>query len=489
MTTHDEAPHGGSGSDDPTILPWARQRRIRAVVFDTNAFGPLPDLAQLEHRATDLHRIGIEIWIPEPVAWEWAEHLSTRWTELAAKVRSLHADLSRGRLPVPDPAEWQPPGVEQVVDHFLEGLRSLANVRLIPLSPDNARAAVRDQVLLLPPAKTKGRDVKTGASDSGWLRDVIAAAGSVEHLVFVTTDADVRRACDAWGQPEAITCKVPDLPLMFNDAADDDGAAARAIARHLVATTRDQDGDDIILDIPSLNVSLDSAAAVDMRRPARITTAEIVGITEFAGLSNTKVLRPIGSPPGDGDGTPSGTGRAVTTAHLVTEANAAGPALDAPDEIVQLHRWPVLVTARLEVSLEDGAVKQLYPVGTAAAVVPTSRFETADEALVLLKDALTAVPGLDIPDEWPEGPRAQPLEIEISGTDTSLTLDFDSMFGEWTLEITVDTGINEHRAVLRCQPDPDARTTSGTLIYPEYYIQLDDGDSWRASPDGRPRLG
>ncbi|MFI6086044.1 hypothetical protein ACIBBB_34755 [Streptomyces sp. NPDC051217] len=82
-------------------------------------------------------------------------------------------------------------------------VRSLApSVRIIALDGDLAVEALRDQVQIRPPAKKKS-DVKTGAADSAWIRQVLRAADNdIDSFVIVGADADVYEAFKGWNRPK-----------------------------------------------------------------------------------------------------------------------------------------------------------------------------------------------------------------------------------------------------------------------------------------------
>ena len=72
---------------------------LRAVVFDANAFGHgRPDLVFLEDLGRRLHTIDIETWVPEPVAWEWAQHLADDWEKIQTATAEERKQLRRARL-------------------------------------------------------------------------------------------------------------------------------------------------------------------------------------------------------------------------------------------------------------------------------------------------------------------------------------------------------------------------------------------------------
>jgi hypothetical protein len=84
-------PAKSASSTPPADLRLSLEVRgsLRAVVFDANAFGHgRPDLAFLEDLARRLHTIGIETWVPEPVAWEWAQHLAEECSFSASSIKT-----------------------------------------------------------------------------------------------------------------------------------------------------------------------------------------------------------------------------------------------------------------------------------------------------------------------------------------------------------------------------------------------------------------
>jgi hypothetical protein len=82
------------------LLPAAERKRIRAVVVDANAYGRVgPNLESLADLARHLSAIHVAMWIPEPVAWEWAEHLTREWRVARAAVRDATGHLRSAGLP------------------------------------------------------------------------------------------------------------------------------------------------------------------------------------------------------------------------------------------------------------------------------------------------------------------------------------------------------------------------------------------------------
>ncbi|MFB6514151.1 hypothetical protein ACFCW4_06805 [Streptomyces virginiae] len=183
-------------------LPESVRHGLRAIVFDTNSFprGGL-DLELLRVWGNRAGEEGFEVWVPEPVLWELVEHASSSWEAWRASTNQARKAMQAAGLDVP--AEG-PYSTREEVMAAVEGLlRSLApSVRILELDGDLAVAALRDQVQIRPPAKKKS-DVKTGAADSAWLRQVLRTADNkVGSFVIVGADADVYQAFSSWGLPK-----------------------------------------------------------------------------------------------------------------------------------------------------------------------------------------------------------------------------------------------------------------------------------------------
>jgi len=83
----------------------------------------------------------------------------------------------------------------------------------------------------LAPGRRK-EGVKTGASDSAWLRDVLdRAEGDVARLLFVSEDNDLRAALAAWQYAEPLTRSLKDLLATLFVVTVDSGAATPVLLR------------------------------------------------------------------------------------------------------------------------------------------------------------------------------------------------------------------------------------------------------------------
>lgn len=182
--------------------PPAWVEKIRAIGIDTNAIGrgeynesQLRELA----RQSNEHG-GIELWIAEPVVWEWAEHLHRTRTEFNKQRTNLKG---AGIEVAAQPAEL----LESLkfVEQAVLGLGE--NVKIVPIGPV-AVEALKDQVLVRDPGERvlrnpgakSSRHLKTGAADSAIYRAYNHHAHKKsDQYVVLSNDKDVERAHKAWG--------------------------------------------------------------------------------------------------------------------------------------------------------------------------------------------------------------------------------------------------------------------------------------------------
>ncbi|QSZ47922.1 hypothetical protein [Arthrobacter sp. D5-1] len=179
--------------------------KVRAIGIDTNAVGKgsfnLAQLKGLSHKAQQ--HGAMEIWIAEPVIWEWADHLREDWVSLN-KVRS---NLKAAGIEM----AAQPTDVNEALEFVLSGVHGLGeHVKVIPIEPVVVEA-MKDQILVRAPgervtrdgraAKTKhDKSVKTGAADSAIFRAYHHHAGNRgETYVILGGDSDLAKAHEEWG--------------------------------------------------------------------------------------------------------------------------------------------------------------------------------------------------------------------------------------------------------------------------------------------------
>ena len=82
----------------------APEKKIEAIVFDTNAFGRGQlNVAFLRRWVRDAQAAGLEVWIPEPAIWEFAAHLGEVIDDLGARLTSAGEVIGRAGLSPPSP--------------------------------------------------------------------------------------------------------------------------------------------------------------------------------------------------------------------------------------------------------------------------------------------------------------------------------------------------------------------------------------------------
>jgi len=185
-------------SDNPLL-----HDNLRAIVLDTNAMGggslnmnTLRELPKITTKFPDL-----KIWIPEPVIWEWATHAQQTYTDAVIAARSATRKLAQAGIDsgLIIPSEKKPLDGQAQVITSLESLVSPFQILRLLDHPEVAVNALRDQILLTPPAKIKS-GVKTGAADIASLRLAQAEADD-NGIVYavVSSDGDIHRALQQWG--------------------------------------------------------------------------------------------------------------------------------------------------------------------------------------------------------------------------------------------------------------------------------------------------
>lgn len=178
---------------------------LYAVVLDTNAMpNGIFSAAHLHELADILTALAhpAELWIPEPVLWEWAEHRHSSRAAAAKRLSEAQSAAFRcGLLPERCPPIPDVPTVEVVLSEIWRDCKYKDNIRVVELStsPDVAIAGMRDQILQLGVGRRKsagdGKRVKTGAADSATFRLIAECARGIglENIILVSNDADARQ--------------------------------------------------------------------------------------------------------------------------------------------------------------------------------------------------------------------------------------------------------------------------------------------------------
>lgn len=189
---------------------------LRAIVLDANAMGggslnlrTLRELPKITAKIPDL-----EIWIPEPVIWEWASHAQQTYTDAVIAARSATRRLAQAGVNsgLNVPSDDKRLDVQAQVITALESLSSPFRILRLVDHPEVAVDALRDQVLLTPPAKRRS-GVKTGAADIASLR--LAEAEAEDRgiaYVVVSSDGDIHTALQQWGISDVVV--FPNLKVL-----------------------------------------------------------------------------------------------------------------------------------------------------------------------------------------------------------------------------------------------------------------------------------
>lgn len=196
----------GRNQPEPVDLP----EHLVAIGLDTNCMGEgrvritsVQELAELIGDQ-DLH---IEIWIPEPVIWEWAEHLHGEFINAQAQYSAAWETLKQGGFAMPpELAEAGPADVQDVVERLTQSLEEVDDVRILSLElhPEIARLALRDQTLQTGVGRRKS-SVKTGAADSASFRLLDAAKARLAGETAMAVVSGDRDAKERYGSSPDVT--------------------------------------------------------------------------------------------------------------------------------------------------------------------------------------------------------------------------------------------------------------------------------------------
>ncbi|GAA3372131.1 hypothetical protein GCM10017744_102390 [Streptomyces antimycoticus] len=467
-----------SADDAKLRLTSPLREKLKALVFDANAYGQArPDLDHLGRLASRLAGIHVETWVPEPVAWEWAEHLASDWQVLKNAAAAERKRLLDAGLEVPAPTGYATR--DEVIAAALANLANTPNVKIIELSGRSAIEGLKDQVLLRDPAKRKGgrapdpekgikgvTGIKTGASDSAWIRDVLALAAP-DEVVIVSSDRDVSAAFEAWNKQIPELRSLTELRPTFFDFTVDDGHARSAIVRYLrerIPAQVERDGIDI-----GRIVGLEAAYTATRDGDGTSLSsygASVTGLVALAGIGSVRVEanQPSAPTPNNRGNGPADPGTALmeaadaTVFFLATGEATVQTLLNGGDpevEVVPINS--VLVRAQLTFQFVDGVITSLAADTDATAMILEEAFDD-DEALAeAVIEALNTVPGIALD----SGPLEDQV-IDIPGTKAHVALS-TSRFGDgqWAMEINLWLGNDEEQelegtAGVECEYDPSS---------------------------------
>lgn len=171
-----------------------------AVCLDANCMGEgRLRLSAVEELAglIDTQELSVEVWIPEPVVWEWAEHIYDQFFESKKQYVLGWQVLEHGGFESPtDIWKQGPADVDEVVRRLTHALEATYGLRVLFLESELsiARLALRDQILQLGVARRKS-SVKSGAADSASFRLIDSKLSSIPgnaSVAVVSGDQDAR---------------------------------------------------------------------------------------------------------------------------------------------------------------------------------------------------------------------------------------------------------------------------------------------------------
>lgn len=474
------------GKPDPALrLDDAIRDKLRAVVLDANIYSyARPDLDNVESMALRLHGVGLETWIPEPVAWEWAEHLALDWNSVTFAMAAERKNLRRGRIPMPTPSHRDE---SAVIEAFMDAIRRVPHVRLITATPHNALEGLKDQVMQRTPGRRKGEatdKVKTGASDSTWLRDVIEVAdGSVDRLLVLSEDKDVTRTCEAWGLPGMLTRKRTELGATLFDVTVDDGHVTRAMMRYLLgkfpirlgADTAEGGAQFDIGNTPGLNSTIEHD---DEGGERRVYSAEVTGLSRLAGIGKVTVestpddtTSPL-RPHGPNDLGPACHHRALATVYFLGDVEATINRVDSAEETTRVTYLDAVIRTDLAFDLTDGVITHVSPEADAEVFLPGGGYPEDDSAHDDLFHVLSLVPGLLLPDDFEPTTDHTAHNLTINGHEAEPTFTW-LPHDHWRFSLELDGDSAE----LSCYYDETAwgGGRDGGHMWDPYLVVVEEG--------------
>ncbi|MBB2749219.1 UNVERIFIED_ORG: hypothetical protein FHR35_009132 [Microbispora rosea subsp. rosea] len=448
-----------AGKDTLSIGLQARSRLL-AVALDTNALGRgRPHLGNLTTLAARLQVIGLPVWVPEPVAWEWAQHIGEDWQAALGTTAPSWRQLADAGLTVTPPAS---PYTDQsaVQRAFLEALAKIDNLTVVPLSADSAKEGLKDQILQRPPGRRKD-GVKTGAADSAWLRDLQRAAqGDLSRVLLVSADGDIKRACQEWQVPTPLMRGWGQLlETLFTFTLDDSDAT---VTRLIVAYLRRRLFEDppggcgftVTADPRQLAALVEDS--LDREPDRHLISAELTHLDHLAGVINVSVQAPESSPavpPGNGSRRPPTQAITHTALARVFFLGTAEFLYREDERLFTWREGDILVRVDMVFEIQDGGAVTSAESVREAAVYRSTEFGESSEALEAVCEALSTVPLLRFPDRWQDEEEAVTI-TGPGGVEVYVELERSSSWRAWTLTAVVGDDPAEF-AELTCEPDED----------------------------------
>lgn len=403
--------------------------RVRAVVVDANAMGKggdlrLPTLRRISDVAARAGKL--QLWVPEPILWEWCEHATREYNAAAGALAAAATRLSKAGVPI-DPLALT---LEQVRAHVEAAVRAVPLLCVLDLHPEDALMALRDQVLDLTPGErvsaAKGATVKTGGSDSAWIRAVHRAAdGDSSAYLIVSADGDIPAAYAAWGiTPPLMLQNVNEFTRVLEGAAFPSltSGIVQEVVTRLLAEQWYEPAFDVVDeggvgryvvgdDDKYLQIDLALDHVVDVAAVAQLAVVDRVG-----SVQGSLFLRAVVSVVGWYRGQHHDRLESETVGHV--ECLLRTQVLLAPDPTAQ---------DGLDLTFEGDGRSHAHPL--------TGDWAAAEDAFEELLEALRALPGCGEV-TWPPPTGQSRLEYETPfGVQLDLDVYPDNLGDEWVAEI------------------------------------------------------
>jgi hypothetical protein len=462
-----------TAGEDPQLLPQSVREKLEAIVFDANSFphGALR-LNTLKEWERWAHLVDLEVWLPEPVVWELAEHAASAWTEFDAIARKASKALTNAGIEVQTRSAHTTR--EEVISKVESEIRALGpSLRVLKLDGDVAIEALKDQVLQRKPAKVRDK-VKTGASDSAWLRQVLKTANNdPDKFVIVGSDADVYKAFETWGlaKPRMVPLQSLQRALFVLDEPDAD--LVEKISRFLRATVgspleggRTPDHDLVLGDIK------EPAALIDNPLVDQISDVDLVRLEAVVGLNQIKINHLTG---------------------VVSAQVFLSPAVEYSGLHIEENGtvWPqsgsisgVVIRDVINFTLSEGAViKAQSQSGEAVAFGEQDKaFDEPETAFQEFLEALLLVPEIALAPGMSEAV----TDLEVGGELTVFLGDHtlnvttsDADDGGWSASLTLSADDWSESMDLWCEWDATKNPFEIPDMFPAWIICTDLASTWR----------
>jgi hypothetical protein len=410
-----------------TEWPGLHLDSVKAVVLDTNAFGKSAtfDMGLLRRLGRDANDRDIEVWLPEPVLWELAAHISDVVDDLTADVRARNRLLERAGLEtVPMPTyRVREALIQQIIESAAEAIEGLY---VIECSADALKEALRDQITGRPPAGTD-QGVKTGAADSAWIRAVReeAADPSNRSYVIVSDDKAVAQAFKSWGEdPPAIfpsIDKVREHVLGFQLASHQIAMRAAKLVQNLIA------GGDLAQLVGSETLDL----RVLLRNPDLAQGRDVIEATGDVAEFKTLVGVDVRAQESEQ--------RILTWMDVLTDVNLSFKTLDPiTEELAQEQSSvpDVIVRVPLLIDLTNKSMPSVEPARAPWVLFSESCWEDQDEAASACFVSLWQVPEFEGSTLSDPGP-GRPWTAQLSDGRTLHIQYSDEPHGGWRMRARV----------------------------------------------------